>query len=291
MNSYFFSICHLSFLVLILILVPTSSGSDNEQYTSCRRPFECANIRNLSYPFWGGSRPQYCGHPNFGLNCTNQAPQITINSIPYRVLSIDYPTKTLTVARAEFWNNPCPSPTTLYKNATLDGAPFAYSNDSQDMIILFGCQALPGVTLDNQFSCTNDGTTTASYFIITSGGGEVSNGFGTFIPGCNSSVVVRFNQTAALGLADARPSYIYVKRVLDSGFGLRWDANDPICSGCAQSGGVCGSDSGSGFSCYCSDKVYPVACNSTRGGSGMCFSSLVFTCVLLKTWAKLEVVH
>ncbi|KAH7845473.1 hypothetical protein Vadar_002652 [Vaccinium darrowii] len=274
MNSHFFPICYLSFLVLILILVQTSSGSDNEQYTNCSQPFECANIGILSYPFWGGNRPQYCGHPNFGLNCTNQAPQITINSIPYRVLSIDYPTETLTVARAEFWNNPCLSSSTLQINDTLDGAPFAYSGDSQNMMIIYGCLAVP---VANQFSCTNNGITTASYFGLMSGD-EVPKEFAT-ISGCKSSVIVRVNRTVALGLVVSSPSS-YIERVLDSGFGLLWDANDAICSECARSGGVCGSDSGSGFACYCSDQVYPTACNSARGRNGMCLSSLVFTCLL-----------
>ncbi|KAG5527961.1 hypothetical protein RHGRI_028779 [Rhododendron griersonianum] len=253
------------------VSVPKTSGSDYEQYTSCSQPFQCSNIPNLGYPFWGGNRPAYCGHQNFELDCQSQAPQITISSIPYRVLSIDNPKHTLTVARAEFWNNPCPSPTHLHVNATLDTAHFDYSNDSQDMTIYYGCTVFPGVTLPNLFSCITDGITTASYFVIT-GAGEMPD-----FAGCSGSVVVHVNQAVAQGLMSALPS-INITEVLDSGFGLRWDADDTICSGCVQSGGVCGSGSGYAFACLCRDQAYPVACDSTPGGSGMCSSNLILTC-------------
>ncbi|KAE9445516.1 hypothetical protein C3L33_22588, partial [Rhododendron williamsianum] len=271
MNSHFFLFCYLSFPILILTIVPKSSGSDYEQYTSCSQPFQCSNIPNLGYPFWGGNRPASCGNPNFELDCQSQAPQITISSIPYRVLSIHISTRALTVARAEFWNNPCPSPTHLPVNATLDTAHFDYSIDSQNMMIYYGCRASPGGTTPNQFPCTTNGTTTATnYFVMTSGGEGPD--FGAAISGCSGSVVVRVNQAVAEGLMSVPPS-INITEVLDSGFGLRWDANDTICSECVRSGGVCGSGSGYAFACLCRDQAYPEACNSTRAGSDLLIRS------------------
>ncbi|CAL5415921.1 unnamed protein product [Camellia sinensis] len=29
------------------------------------KTFQCANMLNIDYPFWGGNRPDYCGHPGF----------------------------------------------------------------------------------------------------------------------------------------------------------------------------------------------------------------------------------
>ncbi|CAL5425908.1 unnamed protein product [Camellia sinensis] len=29
------------------------------------KTFQCANMQNIDYPFWGGNRPDYCGHPGF----------------------------------------------------------------------------------------------------------------------------------------------------------------------------------------------------------------------------------
>ncbi|KAE9449462.1 hypothetical protein C3L33_18631, partial [Rhododendron williamsianum] len=108
------------------------------------------------------------------------------------------------------------------------------------MTIYYGCTVFPGVTLPklpNLFSCITDGITTASYFVIT-GAGEMPD-----FAGCSGSVVVHVNQAVAQGLMSALPS-INITEALDSGFGLRWNADDTICSGCVQSGGVCGSGSG-----------------------------------------------
>ncbi|KAE9445159.1 hypothetical protein C3L33_22943, partial [Rhododendron williamsianum] len=252
--------CLLILLLFSVLLTPSLSTT----LPDCDRAFACGSLQNITYPFTGGARPPTaacprnrpasCGHPNFGLDCQSQAPLITINSIASRVLSIHISTRTLTVARVEFWNNPCPSPT-HHMNPAQDTAHFAYSNDSQNVMIYYGCPALPSVMPPNQFSCITDGITTASYFVITSAG-EVPDS------GCTSSIVVHVNQAVAQGLMSVPPS-ITITEVLDRGFGLRWDTNDTICSECVQSGGVCGSGSGYVFACLCPAEVYPEACNST----------------------------
>lgn len=71
-----------SFLVITIILnqIPTSCADDDVQYLKCGSPFHCANLKNLSYPFWGFSRPLYCGHPAFKLQCTDEVATVTIMS-------------------------------------------------------------------------------------------------------------------------------------------------------------------------------------------------------------------
>ncbi|BFG25360.1 hypothetical protein CerSpe_116340 [Prunus speciosa] len=73
MNLYPFQ--KIYFLLVItstiyLLYVPRSLGVDDEQYLNCGASFQCANIPNIGYPFWGSSRPDYCGYPEFKLNCT-----------------------------------------------------------------------------------------------------------------------------------------------------------------------------------------------------------------------------
>ncbi|RHN51348.1 hypothetical protein MtrunA17_Chr6g0467591 [Medicago truncatula] len=66
-------ITHISFF----ILVTTSNSQQPPQsfynYSSCKdikNSYNCGNISNISYPFWGQSRPLYCGARNpFYLNC------------------------------------------------------------------------------------------------------------------------------------------------------------------------------------------------------------------------------
>ncbi|ONI17211.1 hypothetical protein PRUPE_3G145600 [Prunus persica] len=69
MNLYPFQ--KISFLLVItsticLLYIPRSLGEeDDEQYLKCSASSQCANFPNIGYPFWGSSRPNYCGYPEF----------------------------------------------------------------------------------------------------------------------------------------------------------------------------------------------------------------------------------
>ncbi|CAL5326014.1 unnamed protein product [Camellia sinensis] len=199
---------------------------------------------NLVYPFWGGSSPDYCGHPSFGLNCTGDAPLITIQTRPYRVLTINNSTQILKVVREEFWENIFP---TEFVNATVDNTPFTYIS-SQDLMLYYGCARLP-TTIPGQFDCSVDDTANTLGFPSF-----VSNM--TLVTSCHIGVSVRVDQTEATAFA-SNPTSVTVTQVLDSGVELQWDANNSFCDQCIGSGGKCGSDTSSrSFACYCSDKPY-----------------------------------
>lgn len=131
MNPHLFPSSRLFFLIVILSQVQTFLCADDKQYTNWTQLFQCANIPNLSYPFLGGNRPDYCGHPSFKLNCQGH-PLITIQTRPHRVLGIDNTAQILMAVRAEFWNNSCPAD---LHNATLDTTHFNYSSNTQDLML------------------------------------------------------------------------------------------------------------------------------------------------------------
>ncbi|THG16622.1 hypothetical protein TEA_025974 [Camellia sinensis var. sinensis] len=60
-SSLFFMIT----LIFILIHIPLFVHATDEQFLNCSKTFQCANMQNIDYPFWGGNRPDYCGHPGF----------------------------------------------------------------------------------------------------------------------------------------------------------------------------------------------------------------------------------
>ncbi|GFS36874.1 hypothetical protein Acr_00g0048420 [Actinidia rufa] len=259
-------------MTIILIHIPTSSGADNEQYTNCSRSYPCANILDIPYPFWGGDKPEYCGHPSFHLNCTGEAPQITIESRPYRVLAIDNGTFTLNVAQEEFWNNDCPSE---LHNATINATTyFEYAPNTEVLMLYYGCRVTSTlqlnisttITIPNRFNCSeNQSTEIFSVYVtasLASSGQSISN------MNCSNSVEVRVNKTAAEALAG--PASGNVTQVLNSGFGLVWAANNTDCQSCVRSGGWCGTNATNpgSFVCYCSDQSYPVSCNLTTSSSG-----------------------
>ncbi|PSR87832.1 Leaf rust 10 disease-resistance locus receptor-like protein kinase [Actinidia chinensis var. chinensis] len=258
MNPHLFQISRLSLMIVILSHVRISSGANNERYTNCDKLFQCANIQNIGYPFWGGTRPENCGHPNFELNCQGEAPKIIILSRTYRVLSIDGTTQTLTVVRDEFWHDTCPTP---LQNATLDTTHFGYASNARNVTLYYGCPSLASqaVLTSLDLLCSDNRTNTSSFYLISS--------IDLNVEACTSIVIVQVNQTAAEALAMV-PPLMAIGQALDGGFGLHWEANKDKCDRCVESGGVCGSKSGSKFACYCSDQSYPLTCNSTRDGSG-----------------------
>ncbi|PSS33592.1 Leaf rust 10 disease-resistance locus receptor-like protein kinase [Actinidia chinensis var. chinensis] len=236
---------------LIVSHIPTSLGVIDEQYTKCSQNFQCTNITNIGYPFWGGTRPKYCGHPNFGLNCTGEYPRLTILSSAYRVFSIDNTTRTLNVVGEEILRDCCSRYT---HNTSLDTAHFDYAFDAKNITLFYDCHIPPGTPLiPTVFACSRNATIYNACMYSTSGTMEYSD------VTCNASVIVPVNRGAAQALSG---NSINVGEALRSGFGLQWEANDTYCERCVQSGGTCGSDtiSSGSFVCYCSDQPYALTC-------------------------------
>ncbi|GMP30984.1 hypothetical protein CsSME_00005389 [Camellia sinensis var. sinensis] len=158
MNPHLFpsSVAFSFFMIVTLSQVPSFLCADDEQYANCSQLFQCANIPNIGYPFWGGNRPEYCGHQSFSLNCQGDAPLITVQTIPYRVLTIDDSRQTLKVIREELWQNSCPIELI---NATLDTAHCTYLSDYEDLMLYFGCQRLSAnlTVIPHWFDCSVDG--------------------------------------------------------------------------------------------------------------------------------------
>ncbi|KAI8017049.1 LEAF RUST 10 DISEASE-RESISTANCE LOCUS RECEPTOR-LIKE PROTEIN KINASE-like 2.7 [Camellia lanceoleosa] len=255
-------------MIIILSQIPTFLCVENEQYANCSKVFQCTGIPDLGYPFWGGSRPDYCGHPRFGLNCTGDAPLITIQTRPYRVLTINDSTQILKVVREEFWENIC---TTEFINATVDNTPFTYIS-SQDLMLYYGCQRQSATTFPGQFDCTVEGTTNTVGFAVTAASTSLITALNMNVTSCHKVVSVKVDQTEATAFATSltsNPTSVNVTQVLDSGVELQWDANNNICDQCIGSGGKCGSNTSSGlFACYCLDKPYELTCNTTQSGTG-----------------------
>ncbi|KAE9463905.1 hypothetical protein C3L33_04208, partial [Rhododendron williamsianum] len=93
-------------ILLILISVAFSPCYnqlvDAGNYT-CVQNFTCGQT-NVSYPFWGGDRPQFCGHPSFELKCqNNEYPTIEIDNRAFRVQRINQSSNTMTLASSDLW--------------------------------------------------------------------------------------------------------------------------------------------------------------------------------------------
>nr|XP_016503749.1 PREDICTED: uncharacterized protein LOC107821804 [Nicotiana tabacum] len=100
---------HPSLSLIITSSSPTVCGfsfSDDSVFFPNRgRTFSCSSIRNITYPFTGGDRPDYCGLPDFKLRCMDNHTEFTHHSLTNRVLSTNQSSRTMTIARLDLWNN------------------------------------------------------------------------------------------------------------------------------------------------------------------------------------------
>ncbi|KAL6324637.1 hypothetical protein AAG906_013450 [Vitis piasezkii] len=228
------------FLMIMLIPVPRVVCEDNQQFVSCGAQYECGNMV-ISYPFWGGSRPSYCGHPGFELTCDGEAPEFTMEEASYRILDINNSSHTLTVARADYWDSYCP-PT--YVNTTLNESIFSYNATYTD------------VTSTMIFNCTN----------ITGYYTTLDFNLGVSIGSCSVYVTVPIFKSAATAIVSGGGTLTLLTEALKGGFGLEWNASNSLCAECVESGGQCGYTSNQ-FTCYCRNGYSPSTCQNAKSAS------------------------
>ncbi|KAL1536465.1 LEAF RUST 10 DISEASE-RESISTANCE LOCUS RECEPTOR-LIKE PROTEIN KINASE-like 1.2 [Salvia divinorum] len=138
-------------LILVNLVVFGTRGivSQNDEYETCRQPFECGVLRDIPYPFYGGDRPVSCGSPGYEISCQDNIPRINTSEIIYRVLDICNQTQTLVVARDDLWDDVC---ALQLSNISVDTAFYNFytaANDQQ-FTLLYGCTG--GIQIQTLFS-------------------------------------------------------------------------------------------------------------------------------------------
>ncbi|XP_028779984.1 LEAF RUST 10 DISEASE-RESISTANCE LOCUS RECEPTOR-LIKE PROTEIN KINASE-like 2.7 [Neltuma alba] len=231
-------------------------------WASCISSFDCANLKNLDYPFWGSERPDYCGHPKFELDCDGEYAEITIKSESYRVLEVNYSDYSLRVVRTDFWDDVC---LTYFRNNSIDLPFFNYSLDSRNLTLYYDCLSSPfsdPYITPTQFNCSKNSTKIVDYFLLAGGGYGTSEIEQT--GACRSTVIVPILGSQAR-ILDEDSSVENMKTAIHKGFKFAWEANNTLCSACRNSGGQCGYNiSSSEFTCYCKDGPVPSECKSSK---------------------------
>ncbi|GKV16747.1 hypothetical protein SLEP1_g27343 [Rubroshorea leprosula] len=247
-------------ITFVLIHAPKFASSVDERYVNCSGTFACGNIENIGYPFWGSDRPDYCGFPEFQLNCGDSIPEITIMSAKYHVLGINNESRLLTLARADYLDNPCP---TSLINTTLNRDLFEFTPDTQEINLYYRCPQITNQEIGSiiNFTCNVNATTFSSVYLY-SNLSEIT-GVGLIAAStCGDRVVLAANRSEIQSVeASPNPSGKNLVEALEKGFGLQWNANNSLCDRCRGSGGQCGYNTDTDtFSCYCSDQPYDTVC-------------------------------
>ncbi|CAK7344291.1 unnamed protein product [Dovyalis caffra] len=275
MHPHLFQTISLSLTVLTVIIIPKpiSLGEPDGRYLSCSSSFECGNIQGVTYPFWGLTRPQYCGHPGFRLDCSGNTPVITISELAYQVLEIKNMSRILKVARKDYKDSICPI---LPINSTFDLNHFSYASNTKNITLYYACptipsQFLPTFGLSNQFNCSISRADMVGYYLTRTLNMSAIDSFAAnisrYLESCNYSIIVPAYESAVRPI-ESHPTAENLIAALAQGFWLQWTANDSLCNKCKFSGGQCGYDTDtSKFTCYCRDQSYANATTCEKGTS------------------------
>ncbi|XP_004300507.1 PREDICTED: probable receptor-like protein kinase At1g67000 [Fragaria vesca subsp. vesca] len=241
------------FVIFYLFMLPSLHCKEDPRYTQCKQPFNCGNITNISYPFWGGpNRSQECGRSGFELtNCEDetQLPHIKIEELDFHVSSISNQElfHTMTLARSDLWDSPC---TQLLVNTTLNYTRFSYVQTVRNLTLYYGCDPQHDRSVPNNFTCKIEGTTKdISYYLDDS--------LSRVVEDLNrSSCVTKIRVPIFWEDFDDMPenATAEVEKVLRQGFQVEFSADWDLCRGCLNSNGTCVSNATTdSFLCLCGD--------------------------------------
>ncbi|PPR96088.1 hypothetical protein GOBAR_AA24579 [Gossypium barbadense] len=249
-------------IILLSVQVPPLLSSSNEHYLGCSKQFHCGKIKNVSYPFWGGDRPEYCGQPGLKLTCLeDEETEITIMSVSYKVIEININLQAFTVARIDYLQSLCPR--TLL-NTTLNFNLLSYAWNLENITLYYHCPLISNISsgFPSLFNCsTSNGTDMVNYYVIASVLGNLSTEVKDGLRSCDSHVIVPAFYTAVETIK-RNPTPDTLVLPLGNGFGLKWDANIASkCEDCNDSGGRCGyNNSLNQFTCYCPNHTDASTC-------------------------------
>ncbi|XP_058722445.1 LEAF RUST 10 DISEASE-RESISTANCE LOCUS RECEPTOR-LIKE PROTEIN KINASE-like 1.2 isoform X2 [Vicia villosa] len=208
-------------------------------YNSCA-PFNCGNFLNISYPFWNlNTQPNYCGRPEFTLDCQNGLLTMEILSQKFRILDINQSSQVLRIARDDLWSFvpgkefPCPK---HYINVEIDSHFFHYTSNNEMYTILYECGDLPNSYFTPSFQipfevmgCYIEGKFQSTYVVSSSKLTDFN------AVNCKNNITVP-------GKKNSLPNKSRItKGILIQGFEVRWNGvGEDRCRACTKYGGRCG---------------------------------------------------
>ena len=226
-------------ILFILIHIPPYLSSD-DNYANCTSSYDCGDINNIGFPFWGERRPEWCGHPLLQLNCVHGLTYIAIENVTYRVLEAKPDNHTLRIARTDYFQGLCPS---KLVNTSLDQGLFVYGSENKNLTLFYNCHDSNGLpSIPGFFNCFPNGTSNQYFY-------AQFEALGPPPMICSTSVVVPY-------LYDIAEDWAKIQGAIQDGFFVRWIAGVDECEGCRRSGGACGYDwnSKQTITCYCRDQ-------------------------------------
>ncbi|TKY59785.1 serine/threonine-protein kinase [Spatholobus suberectus] len=241
---------HMTFLFLTSIfffLTASIIAQENTKYEECSKPYSCGQV-SLYYPFWGESRPSYCGsNRQFKLNCeANQNTTIQLGSQSFQVLHFDPLRYTMTMVRTGLAYDHCSS--SALTNTSLDSSLFNYLPNVRNITIFYGCPSSVTSNSTHFFPCKEGGNKGAFY-------GDPETRKVQDCEGARIQVQVTEEHEPDGGIQG-------LNKALSEGFDVHFISEVQLCIGCVLTYGICGTnDDESRFSCFCPDGTEGFDCS------------------------------
>ncbi|KAI5568845.1 hypothetical protein BDE02_12G040700 [Populus trichocarpa] len=269
-------VAHLLFLLyqhhpiitifLVLILASTSYGEDdNKDYRDCKKHFNCGVLSNLSYPFWGGDRPEVCGHKGFELKCEEgQLPIIPSDTLQFRLFRLDQSSRLMTLQLVNYQYYICPSQTLANSSTESDIHVFGYDLNLQNLNLLYNCTVPNSTLVQNRISSSACRKYSGSSFYGSDDILESSSGLHQ--TQCSVRIKIPIPVETFRRLTGNRSE---LEQVLREEFNVsyKYDQGPSICDACMASKGICGTnltDPNREFLCLCRDQPFPFVCKGNK---------------------------
>ncbi|XP_062158438.1 LEAF RUST 10 DISEASE-RESISTANCE LOCUS RECEPTOR-LIKE PROTEIN KINASE-like 1.2 isoform X1 [Alnus glutinosa] len=299
MDHVHLSLSSIIILSFLTILPPSYCDEDEQPFVVCNLTYNCGRLNNITYPFWGDNRPEYCGQHGYNLSCrNNDYPVLRIEELEFRVLNINKSTRTFTIARLDLLDGPCPPPPhapPVFQSTTLNHTLFDYASTVQNITLLYGCplqETIPPAP--NRFNCVGDSDGKINAYVIDELYPFGIHDLQQLVEKCNHSIKVPILRTSSTDLLEdpqgEAPEEV-LQQAMDQGFEVEYsDAYlASSCKACEASDGVCGSNATQQFVCYCSDHVQSYKCPKS-GKANWKLKTIIGVCASIGTVAIMLII-
>ena len=270
-----------SLLIIIFFLIcsttfPSSRGEeDYEKFRECSQPYECGEIKNISYPFYGDNQPSYCGYRGFQVSCTrDNRSVIKPTDLEFQLLKFNINganhTNTIRVRRLDMLEGPC-SPSLQNKSTTLSFPYnlFLHYPQTFENLTLYYCDTplLNEVSSPNNFTCPGDSKTV--FYANDSSLESLRKNLSSAT--CNRIIQVPILKEALDESTSPGDKMKQVHDALIGGFEVVYP-EITACTTCEDSGGQCANeeqDSVDSFRCFCTHGTQVAYCLPPPHQNGM----------------------
>lgn len=237
----------------LLYYLPCASS---QELGWCGQMFQCGNI-TAGFPFWGGNRPDYCGHTWLELHCNNKnSTSLIISDQEYSVLDIDQTSYTLTLARTDLLGSFCSA---KFNTTTLPPNIFDPSPNAKNLTVSYLCDPR-NPYLSSNFTCPFKGIGSVSLRPERQSS-------------CNQSFAV--NVPMNFFPEEREFNLNQLESVLREGFEVKVEIDEITCQECSSSGGIC-SFSGTTQVCCKTNSTSRITCEPKPKPSCKLLLHLVF---------------